>query len=199
MTLLPLSPPELSPTILSAVFKTVKVTDPVRLLGVRGFFASLANRRAEFDDAVFLQTPSGVFGFNANTDPTGYRPGHGTEEKTKGLATLMEGVWLFRLGMHQSKYLALVQAASVTVLRDADEIEDRKKVRMKDGYACYEDTGNFGIHIHSSGWANTGSLGCQTIYAAQWDEFIRAVQSAMEAENQKVIPYILIENTGVLA
>lgn len=198
MTLLPLARPKIDKTLLEAVFKTVGVTQAVRILGVRGFFAGMENRRNEFDDAIFLETPTIVLGFNANTDPTGYRPGHGTGS-VKGLATLKEGVWMFEIGMHKGRYPALVQKGPVTVLRDADETVMPQHLVVRDGINMYEDTGHFGIQIHCSGWANTGSMGCQTIYPSQWDEFMNTCHGAMMDAKQTTVPYVLLENSKVLA
>lgn len=159
-------------------------TDRCCLLGIRGYYKHTMgkpdeNDRRIYDDALFIVSPNCYMAFNANVDPNGYRPGHGTAESTKGMANLKCGVWTYQLGIHRT-YLALTQADAVTVIRD--------------GTPSYEHTGWFGINIHRGGWESTSSLGCQTIYPSQWDSFIATVQREMTEFNQKTIKYVLIEN-----
>jgi len=79
----------------------------------------------------------------------------------KGVAILKPGFLKgsHKIGLHQDKYEALVQAKELTVYRDND----------KDSWADYtlEDTGWFGINIHRANalWTSTNvdkwSAGCQ--------------------------------------
>jgi hypothetical protein len=150
------------------------------LLGCRGWFLNKGitgqNDRGLWDDAIFLVTPNGALGFNANTDPSTGAPGR---------AELAPGVWRYRIGIHglskpkAQRYKALVQAAPVSVRRDG-----------RDGL----DTGWFGINIHRGGSASTGSAGCQTIPPSQWAEFLRAVEHALWAANRVTIAYHLGES-----
>jgi lysozyme len=129
--------------------------------------AAGVNDRGIYDDAIFVVLPDRVVSFNANTDPSGYRPGKGTGDE-KGMAVLQPGVWNFNLGLHRGKYLALRQRGSFTVLRDGFE-------------HSYSDTGDgFGINIHCGGVNTTSSLGCQTIVPEQYDEFINLVQNSLK-------------------
>ena len=51
-------------------------TDPVFLLGIRGFFEPVGqNKKGIYDDALFLVTPDSIEGWNFNTDPSIDRPG----------------------------------------------------------------------------------------------------------------------------
>ena len=92
--------------------------------------------------------------FNANTDPSVYRSGH-RHAQARPVALPAR---------HPSPepaaavpLSALVQAAPVTVHRDGGS----------------DDTGYFGINIHHGGYGTTSSIGCQTIYPAQWESFFR--------------------------
>jgi lysozyme len=155
------------------------------LVGCRGYFRDSMgdvgeNDRGIYDDAVFLISPSTFTAFNFNTDPTA--------EFKRGLATLQAGkVWQYKLGVHgittkpvSQQYMALVQAAPVTVIRDGKG----------------PDTGWFGINIHRGGNTTTSSLGCQTVPPRQWEEFFAAVQGQMQRAGVSVIPYLLIEQQG---
>lgn len=137
---------------------------PLVVLGIRGYYADSMgapgrNDRGIYDDAIFIDTPEACVSFNANTDPSRFRPGQG-EGAAKGMASLMPGVWpVYRFDKHKGQYLALCQrAGEVTVLRD--------------GNPPYPDKGNHGINIHRGGLNTTSSEGCQTIHPAQWDSFI---------------------------
>jgi lysozyme len=154
------------------------VTDEVVLVGVRGYYRDTMgilgkNDRGLYDDAIFLVGQEAYASFNANTDPSKFK---------KHYASLKPGVWLYKKGKHNSpsgaSYLALRQAAPVTVLRDQEG----------------EDTGLFGINIHKGSYNGTSSLGCQTIYPAQWEAFLSLVYSEMNRSNQAVIKYVLVEN-----
>jgi lysozyme len=130
-----------------------------------------------WDDAIFVWSKNGHFSFNANTDPSSYRP---------RVASLKPGTWYYRLGIHNlskpknRQYPALVQAAPVTVRRQGAE----------------EETGWFGINIHRGGSLNsnsTHSLGCQTIPSENWGGFFNLVKTEMLRANIKQVPYVLVE------
>lgn len=154
---------------------------PVALLGVRGYYRDTMgekgrNDRKLYDDAIFVVWPEcGYAAFNANTDPGAFRA---------GIATLLPGVWLYRVGIHgwskpaHRRYTALVQAAAVTVRRDERTI-------------TY--SGMFGINIHKGSRMSVSSEGCQTIWPGQWAEFIDTVQRVLRENRQEKIPYVLIE------
>lgn len=144
------------------------------IVGYRGFFNTNQNRRAIYDDAIFIVSPTTVRAYNANVDPGAFK---------KGIANLLAGKWLYRLGIHglskpkALQYEALVQASPVTVNRDE----------------VGHDTGWFGINIHRGGRWSVSSLGCQTIPPAQWDEFIDNVKNRFHIYKQTTVPYILKE------
>lgn len=186
--------PRLSASALRAMLQPLGIdrrAHPLVVIGIRGYYrdsmgAPGVDDRGIYDDAIFVDTAQATAAFNGNTDPTGYRKGRGTDEGTRGMASLNPGVWYaHRFGMHRGKYLALCQSAGeVTVTRD--------------GEPPYPHRGSFGINIHRGGYATTSSLGCQTIHPAQWDGFInlardQALRYFGKAWRRAVIPYVLLE------
>lgn len=178
MQLTPNSRPQMDAAAVRAELASygVDTTKPA-LLGIRGYYAKTMgptpqNDRGVYDDAIFLLTPNGFQAFNANVDPSVYRP---------GIATLVPGVWQYKVGIHglskpaKQQYTALVQAGQVTVLRDGQSF----------------DRGWFGINIHRGGQNGTSSLGCQTIVPDQWEQFIASVRGELKRAGQTVIPYCL--------
>ena len=183
MSIAPNNRPQLDRQRPQELLTAAGVTAKVAIVGIRGYFASMgkpgANDRGIYDDAIFVLTPTKYAPFNANVDPSVYRPGHGTGEE-KGIATLKPGIWNFTVGLHRGKYIALRQHGRFTVVRDG---------RPHD----YEDSGDgFGINIHRGGFNGTSSLGCQTIVPEQWASFIQLVTSELEKYAQKVVPYLLV-------
>src|SRR6476661_9346286 len=94
--------PRLSSEQLTKRFKSLKTFQlaehPLVIAGVRGYYKNAmgapgVNDRGIYDDAIFVYTPSVMAAFNGNTDPSVYRKGFGTAEKTKGMASLNAGVW----------------------------------------------------------------------------------------------------------
>ncbi len=163
-------------------------THPVFVVGIRGYYANSmgkpGNERGIYDDAIFLVSPAFFGAYNGNTDPGGYRKGHGFGDQ-KGMARLNPGLWMVhRFAKHRGKYEALCQrAGDVTVTRDGDP--------------PYEHTGSFGINIHRGKTDRTSSIGCQTIYPGQWDSFISSAQDQARrfhgADWRKTtIPYLLL-------
>jgi hypothetical protein len=149
------------------------------LLGRRGYYrdtmgATGANDIGIYDDAIMLVTPTAYVTFNANCDPS--RVHH-------GVAVLKPGVWRYKLGTHgitrpaAQRYEALIQAGSVTVLREGQG----------------EDHGWFGINIHRGGYNTTSSEGCQTIHPDQWDSFISLVKTELHRYAAVEIPYALTQ------
>jgi hypothetical protein len=84
---------------------------------------------------------------------------------TKGTAILKEGQYInsHSIGLHQGKYLALVQVNAVTVYRD------NNKNNLPETNSTIEQTGLFGINIHHASKVvisteiNKHSAGCQVL------------------------------------
>jgi hypothetical protein len=157
---------------------------PVKLLGVRGYYKRtmgdvLVNDRGIYDDAIFVLTDNTFKSFNANTDPSIQRG---------GVAVLKSGAYyLYKIGLHgvsgPKPYEALRQYGDVTVVRDGEgEFSDNKNAR-------------FWIDIHRGSYHATSSLGCQTIYPDQWEEFLDIVKKEMKRNRQVVVPYALVEQS----
>jgi lysozyme len=174
--LVPAGRPRLSHGEAEHVVRAKAVTDPVCLLGVRGYYRDTMgkpgeNDRGLYDDALFVLSPTVFAAFNANTDPSVERP---------GIATLEPGVWRYQRGMHGinrgNPYPALVQAAAVIVRRDGGKL----------------DSGWFGINIHKGSRTTTSSEGCQTLWPDQWQGFFELVKGEMIRHAQIVVPYVLV-------
>lgn len=155
--------------------------DPVKVIGIRGYFKNSMglpgqNDRGIYDDAIILMGPNYFKTFNGNTDP---------RVKEKGKAMLLPGWHLFKKGFHgygkPSGHHAFRTANDreiLPVLRDGE-------VGIKEGHT---------INMHSGGFNNTNSAGCQTIFKGQWDEFKKDAYMLLDREGQRVLPYLLLEN-----
>lgn len=177
--IVPLTRPELSHDLAITLLKEAEITETVAILGRRGYYRDTMgekgkNDRGIYDDAIVILTPTAFASFNANCDPSAFKP---------GIANLKAGVWRYKIGTHNlskpadKRYTALVQAAKVTVLRDQQG----------------DDTGWFGINIHRGGYNTTSSLGCQTIYPSQWEAFIALIKNEVKRYGVKDFPYVLTE------
>lgn len=162
--------------------KSAGVSDPVCLVGVRGYFRDTMgavgkNDVGIYDDALILVSPNVHAAFNGSVDPS--RLGYNANAR-KPMAQLKPGVYRYKLGQHGisrgNPYKALVQAGPVTVLRGQSE-----------------ETGYFGINIHRGGIRTTSSEGCQTLPPAQWPAFIALVDSELKRNNAKTLSYVLTQ------
>jgi lysozyme len=173
--------PRLTRNELENKIRSLRVPEPVKLVGIRGYYKDTMgkpgeNDRGIYDDAIFLIGPTVFFAFNANTDPSIFRA---------GIAKLMPGIHYYKKGKHGLSrpgggYDALrpdTPGETLPVTRDGLE-------GTKLGVA---------INIHKGSYNSTSSEGCQTIHPDQWIQFINEVYRAMDHEGQKRIPYILIE------
>lgn len=165
----------------------------IAVLAIRGYYLDSMgepheNDRRIYDDAMFIVSPFGVERFQANTDPNGYRKGHGTGG-AKGMAMLKTGIHLFGTGLHKGRK-AFRQCEQFTVIRD--------------GNPPYEHVGFHAINLHSGGYSSTSSLGCQTVPSDTWPDFRDTLYELLEkfenprlhndwGENVRSFPYLLID------
>ena len=158
----------------------VTITEKVKLLGIRGYYKKTMgdptkNDRGLYDDAIFVLSPRTFKSFNANTDPSAYR---------KGVAVLKPGVHYYKKGKHGISK----PGGGYNALRPATKNEQLPVTRDGEG-----DSLGVAINIHRGSYTTTSSLGCQTIFPSQWQEFINLVYQEMGFEKQDKIPYILVE------
>jgi len=178
--ILPAARPQQAKSKTQALLTKARVADEVALVGIRGYYRDTMgvpgqNDRGIYDDAIFLISPNAYATFNANTDPSVNR---------KGIAVLKPGVHRYRKGKHgQCK-----PGGGYPALRPANAAEELPVTRDGEG-----DSMGVAINIHRGGYNTTSSLGCQTIYPAQWESFIALVYSEMDRSGQKTIPYLLVE------
>jgi len=182
--MIPRNRPRIERKTTEQLLRLRKVSDPVCLVGIRGYYRDSMGARGVndvgmFDDALVVVSPNVHAAFNGNVDPTrlGWNP-----KVRKPMAQLKPGVYRYKLGKHglrtKNPYKALVQAGPVTVLRGEKE-----------------ETGWFGINIHAAG-RTTSSEGCQTVPRAggQWDALITLVETEMKRNNAKTLSYVLTSN-----
>jgi hypothetical protein len=156
----------------------------LHVIGVR----SAANEKDKFDDMMYLINGPMQQIFSCTTNP-------GTHWlknllNPSGTAVLKPGQYVdsWKIGLHQGKYEALVQAKPVTVYRDANK-NDLAEENGK------EETGMFGINIHRanpnavSSIIDKWSAGCQVLNNPK--EFYTLL-SACKASGKKAFTYTLL-------
>jgi lysozyme len=178
MNIIPENRPRITEADVRKILAQAGITDAVAAIGFRGYYRTTMgdptqNDRGIYDDAIVVVSPDAFATFNANTDPSIFRP---------RVASLKLGVWRYKPGQHGITfkragypYPAFVQAAPVTVIRDG----------------VGADTGWFGINIHRGSNTGTSSLGCQTIPPAQWAMFRDFLNGQLQRHGQKTFPYVL--------
>jgi lysozyme len=171
--------PRISASDVEKVAKTHRVTDKVVVVGIRGYYAQSmggpGNDRGIFDDCIAVLSPTAYATYNANTDPSHFRP---------GIASLVKGVHPYRRGKHglsrpNGGYPAFRPATKgevLPVLRDGE-------TGISDGIA---------INIHKGSYNSTSSAGCQTVYPAQWNSFYALLDGELKRHDQKVFSYVLV-------
>lgn len=177
--MLPPSKPRLASSEVEKIIRRHKVIDPVVVVGIRGYYLQsmgdpTKNDRGIYDDALFIWTQSPVCAaFNGNTDPSVTRA---------GVASLVEGVYPYRRGMHgisrgnpYPAFRPATKGEALPVRRDGQE-------GISEGIA---------INLHRGGYNSTSSLGCQTIYPTQWNSFYALLDGEMKRHGVSTFPYIL--------
>ena len=128
------------------------------LIGVR----SKANEKNKFDDSLYLVNGPIMFRYTCTTNPGTYWLKNLLNPK--GTAVLKPGQYIdsWKIGLHQGKYEALVQAKPITVYRDGDKDDLAEETKV-------EQTGMFGINIHRANPSAISSIidkwsaGCQVL------------------------------------
>lgn len=166
----------------------------LNLVGIRKDYQA-SNR---FDDTmVAFYKVDGVWRTHhwpVTTDPGWYYLENGLE---KGTAILKEGQYrgAYRVGLHQGKYKALVQAKPVTVYRDSNKDHELD--------ACRTETGLFGINIHRAGqWApstlvDKWSAGCQVFSHPDYFQHLLALAKEATDRYGPFITYTLIKESDL--
>jgi lysozyme len=172
--------PRLARAEAEAIIARHGIDAPVVLIGIRGYYRETmgrpgANDRGIYDDAMIVVTPDHYATFNANTDPSRQKP---------GIASLVPGVHKYRKGKH-----GISRGPGYNALRPATPGEQLPVTR--DGIR--EARPGVAINIHRGGITSTSSAGCQTIWPAQYAEFIALVYREMTKHDVATVPYILIE------
>ena len=154
------------------------------VIGVRGYYQdtmgeSGINDRGIYDDALFVVGAETFAAFNANVDPSLWRP---------KVATLLPGCHPYRPGNHgQSR-----PGGGYPAFRPATRDEELP-VKRDGEKQVPSATPGVAINIHKGGFNTTSSLGCQTIHPSQWDAFHALATMQLKRTGMKVFPYILID------
>jgi hypothetical protein len=161
----------------------------VKCIGIRGAFNPHGNQLGVYDDDFVLSIGNNVTEWKGSTDPGQYYIQHPVNPQ--GCAQLKEGIHMFKVGIHQDRYAAFVQAESFHVNRlDAS------------GQVESVEFGEFGIHLHSGGPGmnvDRFSAGCQVIQSPEgyfgktWHDFFDPAVEAMHQNQQSLMPYMLID------
>lgn len=188
--MLPASRPRVGAAVVEKVIvrafrkETGEMLPSVYLAGVRGYYFDTmgkagANDRGIYDDAIFVFGPMTFAAFNANTDPSAFKP---------GVASLLPGVHWYRPGNHgiskpgggYPAFRPATKGEMLPVRRDGEAAVPSKRPGVA-------------INIHKGGYNTTSSAGCQTIHPSQWTAFHALVTAELKRAGQPKFPYILIE------
>lgn len=165
----------------------MRLADPYNIIeaayavAIRGYYKETMgkagqNDRGIYDDCIALVGLNYFKTFNANTDPSRFKP---------GIATLLPGLHYYKRGKHGISR----PGGGYDAFRP--DTPDESLPVKRDGKA-----GQFkgiAINIHAGGYNSTSSEGCQTIHPDQWKEFQRDAYKLMQDEGQRRFPYLLIE------
>lgn len=178
--MIPSSTPKASLLRIVKAIQKAKINDEVVLVGVRGYYRDTMgkpgqNDRGIYDDALFIVSPTHFTAWNANTDPSAFRP---------GIASLIPGVHRYRKGKHGISR----PGGGYPAFRPATE--DEELPVMRDGVVNPKP--GVAINIHRGARNSTSSEGCQTVPPSQWDRFYDALSSQLQQYSMKDFPYLLI-------
>ena len=183
--MIPPSRPRATRALVERLAKRAARTLPsVYVVGVRNYYTDSfdpgGKGRGIYDDAIFVVGPETFAAFNANADPSAFRP---------GVASLVPGVHLYRPGRHGISRDRPGRIVSYPAFRPATPGEQLPVTR--DGVV--NPRPGVAINIHRGGRNTTSSEGCQTIPPAQWDAFYALAMKELKAAGQKTFPYILLD------
>lgn len=178
--ILPPSTPKATLDTITKVIKRAKVTDPVVLLGVRGYYRDTmgqpgVNDRGIYDDAFFIVSPTHFSAWNGNTDPSVRRP---------GIASLVPGWYRYKPGMHGISR----PGGGYPAFRPATK--DEELPVMRDG--VLNPRPGVAINIHRGSRTGTSSEGCQTVPPQQWDLFYATLRAEMKRHGVNTFLYGLV-------
>lgn len=177
---IPASTPKASLDRVTKAIKRAKLDDAVVLVGVRGYYRDTMgkpgqNDRGIYDDALFIVSPTHFTAWNANTDPSAFRP---------GIASLVPGVHRYRKGNHGITR----PGGGYPAFRPATKNEELPVTR--DGVV--NPRPGVAINIHRGGRNGTSSEGCQTVPPSQWAAFYAALSGEMKRHGVTTFPYLLV-------
>lgn len=169
---------------------------PVIVVAVRGYYldsmgARGRNDRGIYDDAKFILDSAGHFSaYNANTDPSIYKPGRAVLEAPQ--------VVTYRPGWHGYNsahgHPAFRQASDVIVIRDGGK---GNGVPLGGGRYTDRGTSRFWINDHRGGRTTTSSAGCQTTPPDQWDAYYHTLKTLLKRHGVDRYNYLLVEDPRI--
>ena len=146
------------------------------IVGIR----SKANIPNKFDDLIGMVNGNKIEWFPCTTNPGTHWLKNVLNPKGAALLKPAQYINTWKIGMHQGKYEAFVQAKVVTVFRDGDKDDIAEETSVT-------ETGFFGINIHRtndkgviSALIDKWSAGCQVLNNPA--DFKRVLESAKEAK-----------------
>jgi len=166
----------------------------VKCIGIRGELApDHVPVLGIYDDVLILMIGNVCTEWKGSTNPGLLFINHPTNPR--GCAQLIEGIHMFKPGVHGGRFPAFVQGEDFHINRlDAT------------GKVVSNEVGQFGIHLHSGGPGedvNQYSAGCQIIWSpegyfgATWHRFFDPAAKAMQDNNQSILPYMLVDATNL--
>lgn len=173
----------------------IKEIPKICLLGIRDCFRGDLHGEAPsnfYDDSIVRWIDGDIKIYPASVDPGQYYINHALNPQ--GCARLKCGLWQYQLGEHHA-HRALVQAEEVTV----DRLD-------KLGKRVGEETGYFGINVHSGGpeyLVGRYSAGCQVIKTSeawrdQWTDFFAPILTGLPIFRQVKVPYLLVDRLDAI-
>ncbi len=182
MSIVPPSKPKMTKEEVLSLVKSIYpefVIPDFFIVGVRGYYKKTMgdptkNDRMIYDDAMFLVGKDYFASFNANTDPSTFK---------KGVAVLKAGIHKYKKGKHGLSK----PSGGYPALRPANSKEELPVTR--DG----KDSVGVALNQHKGRLKSPSSLGCQTIYPTQWEEYISNAYEQMDLYKMKDVDYVLLE------